>query len=223
MVKHTTMTMDWLKNVFVAASLVTLAITGQVASAESNAESNAESSAEEKVKAAPASTAPAAATASTETTATKKHTPNDQPLADQVESLKKRVVALNRDLFILEEDLLYPEETQLMVFVSMNTGTYFQLDSVKLTLNNADVTHYLYTDRQVNALHRGGVQRLYTANLKQGEHELIAVFIGKGPNGRDFKRAQVIEFEKDDEARFIELKIVDNAATTEPEFIIKQW
>lgn len=147
----------------------------------------------------------------------------EEALAEQLESLKKEVIGLNRDLFILEEELLYPEDTQVTVFVSMDTGNLFQLDSVKLTLNGKVITHYLYTDRQIDALYRGGVQRLLTTNLKQGDHELVAVFIGKGPNNRDYKRAHTLNFDKQDDAHFIELRIVDDSATAQPTFDIKQW
>ncbi|CAA0099176.1 Uncharacterised protein [BD1-7 clade bacterium] len=147
----------------------------------------------------------------------------EEALAEQLESLKKEVIGLNRDLFILEEELLYPEDTQITVFVSMDTGNLFQLDSVKLTLNGEVITHYLYTDRQIDALYRGGIQRLLTTNLKQGDHELVAVFIGKGPNDRDYKRAHTLNFDKQDDAHFIELRIVDDSATAQPTFDIKQW
>jgi hypothetical protein len=78
----------------------------------------------------------------------------------QVEDLKQEILALNKDLFILEEELLYPSNTQLAVFLSMDIGYFFALDAVKLTLDGELVSHYLYTDRQLDALARGGVQRL---------------------------------------------------------------
>ena len=99
-----------------------------------------------------------------------------------VQSLKKDLVDLNRDLFRLEEELLYPASTQVAVFLSLNVGTFFDLDSVKLELDDKEVANYLYTECEVQALHRGGVQKLFLGNLKAGEHELVAVFTGKGPH-----------------------------------------
>ncbi|HMB74654.1 MAG TPA: AraC family transcriptional regulator, partial [Gammaproteobacteria bacterium] len=109
-------------------------------------------------------------------------------LDEEVQDLKKLAVDLNRDLFLLEEELLFPANTQVAVFVSMDVGEFFGLDSVELTLDGEDVTNYLYTDREVTALHRGGVQRLYLGNLRAGEHELVAVFTGEGPHTRDYRR-----------------------------------
>ena len=70
----------------------------------------------------------------------------------------------------------------------MDIGDFFSLDSVQLKIDNKVVSNYLYTRREVEALHRGGVQRLYMGNLKTGEHELVAIFTGKGPSGRDYRR-----------------------------------
>lgn len=147
----------------------------------------------------------------------------NQPLNQQLQDLKKQVLALNRDLFILEEELLFPSNTQVSVFLSMDIGEYFQLDAVKLTLDNRVVTNYLYTERQVDALHRGGVQRLYMGNIKAGKHEVVAVFTGRGPKGRDFRRGTTVAFEKGASEKHIELKIVDSQAKQQPEFEIKEW
>lgn len=147
----------------------------------------------------------------------------DERLASQVQDLKQDILELNKALFILEEELLYPSNTQLAVFLSMDIGYFFALDAVKLTLNGKVVSNYLYTERQLDALVRGGVQRLFIGNLKKGEHELVAVFTGRGPQGRDYRRATSISFEKSAEAKFLELQIVDQTANNQPEFTVKEW
>jgi hypothetical protein len=140
-----------------------------------------------------------------------------------VQALKKELVELNRDLFRLEEELLYPSSTQVAVFVSLNVGTFFALDSVRLTLDGKEVENYLYTEREVEALHRGGVQKLYLGNLKAGEHELIAVFTGKGPHARDYRRGTTVRFEKAVGAKYVELRITDRESALQPEFSVRQW
>ncbi len=99
-------------------------------------------------------------------------------LDGEVQTLKDTVLELDQELFLLEEELLFPANTQVAVFLSMNLGEFFALDSVQLELDGKDVTNYLYTEREVEALHRGGVQRLFLGNLKTGDHELIAIFTG---------------------------------------------
>jgi hypothetical protein len=142
--------------------------------------------------------------------------------AGQVESLKESVLTLNRDLLILEEELLYPASTQIAVYVSMDLGKYFALNAIKLEINNQLVASELYTDKQTSALFRGGVQRLYVGNLKSGEHEISAFFTGRGPQ-QDYKRGAKITINKGQEPVVLELKIVDSTAQMQPEFSIKQW
>lgn len=141
----------------------------------------------------------------------------------EVQDLKNAVLDLNRELFMLEEELLYPANTQVAVFVSMDVGEFFALDSVQLKLDGKDVENYLYTEREVQSLHRGGVQRMFVGNLKTGSHELVAIFTGVGPHGRDYRRGATLEFDKSISAKFVELQISDRASKQQPEFVVREW
>lgn len=147
----------------------------------------------------------------------------DASLDENIQSLKQDVIALNRDLFLLEEELLYPSSTQFAVFLSMDVGEFFALDSVQLKVDDKVVTNYLYTEREVEALRRGGMQRLHMGNLKTGEHELVAIYTGKGPNGRDYRRGADLVITKALGARYVELRIVDNLNSEQPDFDIRVW
>ena len=116
-------------------------------------------------------------------------------LDSRVQDLKSDVIKLNRDLLVLEEELLFPASTQVALFVSMDVGKLFELDSVQIKLDDKLVTNYLYTPNEVQALHRGGVQRAYVGNLKSGTHEIVAFFTGKGPHERDYRRGTTLKFE----------------------------
>lgn len=144
-------------------------------------------------------------------------------LDDRIQDVKGEVIRLNRDLMVLEEELLFPANTQIAVFVSMDVGKLFSLDSVKVKLDNKDVTNYLYTPSEVQALHRGGVQRVYVGNLKTGEHEIVAFFTGQGPHERDYKRGTTVKFDKGTEPKYIELQIKDSTGKLQPEFEVKIW
>jgi hypothetical protein len=160
-----------------------------------------------------ASPAPAAAEAGTDT----------RGLDQDIQGLKKDVVDLNRDLFVLEEELLFPANTQVAVFVSMDVGEFFALDAVTLKIDQKEVANYLYTPREVEALAKGGVHRLYLGNLKAGQHELVAFFSGQGPHERDYRRGATLKFEKGIGAKYLELKINDRQRRQQPEFEIKDW
>lgn len=150
--------------------------------------------------------------------------PVDRSALDaEVQSLRREVVDLNRDLFMLEEDLLFPASTQVAVFVSMDVGTFFAIDSVQLKVDDKEVANYLYTEREQEALKRGGVQRLWLGNLKAGEHEVTAFFTGQGPHARDYKRGTTLKVEKGIGAKYLELRVSDKASKLQPEFVVKVW
>jgi hypothetical protein len=144
-------------------------------------------------------------------------------LDTRIQNVKADVIELNRDLLVLEEELLFPANTQVAVFLSMDVGVMFDLDSVQVKIDDKPITNYLYTPLEVAALHRGGVQRLYLGNLKAGPHELVAFFTGKGPHDRDYKRATSVKFDKDTDPRYIELQIRDDGGKLQPEFQVKVW
>jgi len=144
-------------------------------------------------------------------------------LDEEIQTLKDEVVALNRDLFLLEEELLFPSSTQVAVFVSLDVGEFFALDAVRLSIDERVVAEYLYSEREVDALHRGGVHRLYTGNLKAGEHELLATFTGHGPHGREYRRASVQTMDKALGPKYIELRISDTAQALQPDFLVVEW
>jgi len=144
-------------------------------------------------------------------------------LDKDVQSLKKEVLDLNRDLFLLEEELLFPANSQVAFFISMDVGEYFKLDSVSLKIDGKEVANYLYTDREVDALLRGGVHRVHMANLKTGEHELVAIFTGQGPHVRDYRRGATVNIEKGIGAKYLELEITDRVKKQQPEFEIREW
>ena len=141
----------------------------------------------------------------------------------RVQDVKGDVIRLNRDLLVLEEELLFPANTQVALFLSMDVGKLFELDSVQIKLDDKLVTNYLYTPAEVKALHRGGVQRVYLGNLKSGEHTLVAFFTGGGPHERDYKRGATVKFDKSTEPKYIELQIKDSTAKLQPEFEVKVW
>ena len=140
-----------------------------------------------------------------------------------IEALKKEVLSLNRDLFILEEDLLFPSNTQFSVFLSMNAGALFSLDSIQLKIDDKNIANHLYTERELAALKRGGVQRLYIGNLPTGEHEIIMIFTGVGPKGRDYRLGETIVIEKTTEPQFVEFMIADDTGKEQPQFDVRVW
>jgi hypothetical protein len=194
---------------------------------------NAAAAAAAPAAAAPGTAVPAAAAPAADAAATPDAVPpaadaaappaDFKTLDQEVQGLKKDVIDLNKDLFVLEEELLFPANTQVALYVSMDVGAFFALDSVTVKIDNKEVKNYLYTAREADALLKGGVQQIYLGNLKVGKHELVAFFTGKGPVERAYKRGATINFDKGVGAKYLELKITDHVAKHQPEFTIKDW
>jgi hypothetical protein len=195
------------------------------ASGAASAPAVAASAANAAAAPAEAASAPAAAASAAEAAASAPQT--TAALDARVQELKAEVIALNRDLLVLEEELLFPAGTQVALFVSMDVGKLFELESVQIKLDEKLVANYLYTPLEVQALHRGGVQRVFVGNLRAGKHVVTAFFTGKGPKTgdfqRDYKRGATIEFDKGTEPRYIELRIRDKESKLQPEFEVKVW
>ncbi len=144
-------------------------------------------------------------------------------LSRDIQDLKQNVVTLNKDLRVLEENLLFPANTRFHVFVSLNVGEYFRLEGVELRLDNQVVSTYLYSAEERQALAKGGKHQLYLGNLSPGQHTLSAFFVGQGPNGREYKRGSSLRFTKEQGPKFVELAVADSEARQQPEFMVREW
>jgi hypothetical protein len=142
-------------------------------------------------------------------------------LDEQVQDIKKDVIDLTAELSRLEEKLLFPSNTQVSVFISVNDGDSFRLDTVQVKLYNAVVAHHLYNFRELEALQKGGVQKIYVGNVKTGDHELVVSFAGKAPAGGDLQRSATYKLNKDVGPKFVEVKIAGSAGSQEIQF--KDW
>ena len=151
---------------------------------------------------------------------------NADTLLDEVmtvEAIETQILELNRDLFMLEEDVLFPPNTQVVVFVSWQGAAYFNLDSIELKIDDDVVSAHLYTERQKTALKSGGLQRLYLGNLKAGAHEVTAVLTGLGPEARAYRRATSLTVEKTTEPLRLALEIRDDPKKQQPHFTLSRW
>jgi hypothetical protein len=117
-------------------------------------------------------------------------------LDEQVQEIKADVIGIAAELNQLEEKLLYPSDTQVAVFVALAEGQKFRLDSVAIQLGGKPIANHLYTFKELEALKLGGVQRIYTGNLRTGDYELQVTLIGKSEGGADFSRTESFQVSK---------------------------
>jgi hypothetical protein len=128
-------------------------------------------------------------------------------LDEQVQEIKSDVLGIAAELNQLEEKLLYPSDTQVAVFVSLVSGETFRLDSVEIQLDGKPVAHHLYTFKELEALQKGGVQRIYTGNVRSGEHDLQVFIIGKTGGGNDFQKSERFKVNKNVGPRIVEISL----------------
>ena len=126
-------------------------------------------------------------------------------LDQQVQEIKSDVLGIAQELSLLEERLLYPSGTQVAVFVSLAEGEDFRLDSVQIEVDGEPAAHHIYTFQELEALRKGGVQRIYTGNVVTGPHRLDVTVAGQSAAGRDFSGSRSFEFRKEVEPKLVGL------------------
>lgn len=135
-----------------------------------------------------------------------------QGLDEQVQEIKSDVLGIAAELARLEEKLLYPSNTQVAVFVSLAEGESFRLDSVQILIDGAPVARHVYRFEELEALQKGGVQRIYTGNVSTGEHRLQVSMAGKLPGGEDVAASESFAFSKDAEPKLVGVTLAGGAS-----------
>ena len=128
-------------------------------------------------------------------------------LDEQVQDIKTDVLGIAVELNQLEEKLLYPSNTEVAVFVSLAEREKFRLDSVEIRLGGKPVATHLYTFKELEALRQGGVQRIYTGNIRTGEHDMKVTLIGKSGGGADLRRTETFKLVKDVGPKIVEITL----------------
>jgi hypothetical protein len=145
---------------------------------------------------------------------------NDQQqmrgLDEQVQEVKSDVLKIAEELNLLEEKLLYPSGTQIAVFVALAKGDTMRLDAVRLQIDGQLVAHYIYSFKELEALRKGGVQRIYVGNVTTGEHKLDVLVDGKLDGGADFSQLQHFTFRKEVKPKMVELTLAGPHSNNSP-------
>lgn len=137
---------------------------------------------------------------------------------EQVQDIKKDVLVISSELLRLEEKLLYPSNTQVSLFVSLNPGDKFRLDAVEIKIDGKQAAHHIYTFKELEALQRGGVQRIYTGNVRSGDHALEVTMIGKTAGNSEFRESASYKFTKDVGPSLVEIRLAGPGASNSIEF-----
>jgi hypothetical protein len=134
-------------------------------------------------------------------------------LDEQVQEIKSDVLGIAAELNQLEEKLLYPSNTQVAIFVSLVKGETFRLDAVEIQLEGKPVAHHIYTFKELQALQKGGVQRIYTGNIRTGDHDLQVSVMGKSARGADVRKTKRFKVNKDVGPKIVEISLAAQGIT----------
>jgi hypothetical protein len=151
------------------------------------------------------------------TSATPQAQPNDQQqirgLDEQVQEIKSDILNISAELSRLEEKLLYPSGTQVAVFVALAKGDPMRLDAVRVQIDGQLVAHHIYSFKELEALRKGGVQRIYVGNVTTGDHQLEVLVDGKLESGDDFSRTERFTFRKEVKPKMVEVTVAGSGST----------
>jgi hypothetical protein len=134
-------------------------------------------------------------------------------LDEEVQQIKSEVLGIAAELNQLEEKLLYPSGTQVAIFVALATGDPLRLDAVRLQVDGQLVAHYIYNFKELEALRKGGVQRIYVGNVSAGDHKLEVLVDGKLDGGADFSRTERFTIHKDAKPKLVGLTVAGSGNT----------
>jgi len=137
--------------------------------------------------------------------------PSDQRemrgLDEQIQEIKSDSLRMSAELSQLEEKLLYPSGTQVAIFVALAKSDTMRLDAVRLQIDGQLVAHYIYSAKELQALRKGGVQRIYVGNVATGDHKLEVIVDGKLEGGADFSRTGQFTFRKEVKPKLVGLTL----------------
>lgn len=143
-------------------------------------------------------------------------------LDEQVQEIKSDVLGIAAELSRLEEKLLYPSTTQVSLFVSLAPGAKFRLDGVDIAIDDKPVAHHLYTYKELEALRQGGVQRVYTGNVRKGQHALRVSVLGKSEGGGEYRQSASFTLTKDVGPKLVGITVAGPGAGDQG-IVLKDW
>ena len=140
-------------------------------------------------------------------------------LDNQIQSAKEDALDIAAELNVLEQRLLYPAGTRLTVSLALIRSGRIKLSTAEIRVNGDFVADHAYSDGELMALQKGGVQVLHTGNVPAGKHELQFRITGQHADGARFERTANHSFTKDSAPKA--LKVTLDLAARENEIRIE--
>jgi hypothetical protein len=97
-----------------------------------------------------------------------------------------------------------------------------RLDAVQIQIDGQLVAHYIYSFKELDALKKGGVQRIYAGNVTTGEHQIEISVAGKLQGGSDYNQTGSFAFRKGVEPKLVGVTLA-SPDTGKPAIEIGDW
>ena len=105
------------------------------------------------------------------------------------------------------ERWLYSIGGVVAVFIALTKGDPMRLDAVRLQIDGQLVAHYIYSFKELDALRKGGVQRIYVGNVSTRDHQIEVLADGQLEGGASFSRTDHFSFRKDVKPKMVGLTL----------------
>ena len=146
-----------------------------------------------------------------------------QQLDADAEQILNEVTLLGAEMAVLEEARAKPAKTQLLVLVSVDPSSFFQLDAIQLQIDGHVATLHQYTEKELNALQQGGSHRLFWENIPAGRHQLTVSMMGRVPKDPDFQREASLMIVSGVGPRVVDLHVASGKSQPFPELSLQEW
>lgn len=144
-------------------------------------------------------------------------------LRDDVTAIKMEALLLNRDLSVLEQQTLYPIMSQFSIYLSATDTLPFKDGKITLKINGKTITERRFSAITIAALFKNTIQRLYVGALAPGKHTLQLIYSWKNKKNAAISGEISHTFEKQNQAKLLELTLVKQAYSKAPLFEVLEW
>lgn len=144
-------------------------------------------------------------------------------LDSEVQAIKAEILAINREILLLEESSSLQSGEQLIVLVSVAPDSGLSPGLIRLQLDGQLLREHKYSPGEVTALRAGGVHRLHTGLLAAGEHNLEIHLSGTRKGDKSFQQQHSTTLLKSHGRKYMELQLVPGKKKSQPELTIRQW
>src|SRR5260370_27252170 len=110
----------------------------------------------------------------------------------------------------------------VVVLGPLAKGDSMRLGAVWHKIDGQLVAHYIYSAKELQALRKGGVQRIYVGNVATGDHKLEVLVDGKLAGGADFSRTGEFTFRKEVKPKLVGLTLAGTRSGTTP-IALGEW